>query len=102
MAPAEQAKVEHLLAYVAGLKGGAFIRNGQEYDSKRASEHLRMKYEKAGDRLKDARDFVEKCASKSLTSGEPYKIRFADGTVRPSRDVLLEELARYEKTKLPS
>jgi hypothetical protein len=99
MAPAEKAKVEHLLAYVAGLEGCAFIRNGQEYDAKKASEHIRGKYERVSDRLKDARDFVEKCASRSLISGEEYKVRFADGTVRPCRDVLLEELARYEKNQ---
>ena len=99
MAPAEKAKVEHLIAYVAGLKGCAFIRNGQEYDAKKASEHIRGKYDRVSDRLKDARDFVEKCASRSIMSGEAYRIRFPDGTVRDCRDVLFEELVRYEKAK---
>lgn len=99
MAPAEKAKVEHLLTYIGGLRGCTFVRNGKEYDAVAAEKHLRMKCEKAGDRLGDARDFIERVASRSTVSGEEYKIRSADGTVRPCRDILLEELARYEKAK---
>ena len=103
-APATQAaamteaeKIEHLIDYIAGLKGAVFIRNGSEHSPAEAAKHLRDKLRRAGSRIKTAEQFIEHLASKSSMSGEVYRIRFQDGTERPSGDVLTEELAKIEK-----
>jgi len=43
-----------------------------------------------------ARDFIEKVASTSGTSGKPYLIRFNDGREIRSREYLLAELQKLE------
>ena len=47
--------------------------------------------------FKVARDFIEKVASFSGTSGKPYLIRFKDGSETKSRDFLLADLKKIEK-----
>jgi hypothetical protein len=57
-----------------------FLRNGGEYDAKKAADHLRLKLKMAGDRIKTAEDFIRLCGSKSSVSGEAYRMRFPDET----------------------
>jgi hypothetical protein len=76
----EAAKIRHLIGSVEALQGVTFIRNGGEYDAKKAADHLRLKLRMAGDRVKTAEDFIRLCASKSSISGEAYRMRFPDGT----------------------
>ena len=92
----EAQKIDRLIAYVAHLQGTVFIRNGSEYGPDKAAEHLQLKREKAGDRVKTADDFIKLCASHSYVSGEAYLIRYPDGRTRTAEDVLREELARME------
>jgi hypothetical protein len=75
----EGAKIQYLISSVEVLKGAKFIRNGKDYDAKRAGDHLRLKLKAAGDHIKTAEDFIRLCASRSSVSGEPYRIRFSDG-----------------------
>jgi hypothetical protein len=93
----EEQKIEQLIGYVRNLNGATFIRNGSEYSSKAAAEHLQMKREKAGSRIKTARDFIEQLASESSISGKQYQIRLKDGKTYFSRELLLKELQRLEK-----
>ena len=95
----EKQKIDMLIAYVAKLNGARFIRNGSEYSPAEAADHLRLKLSKAGDRVTTAREFINQCASKSSMSGKLYSIRTADGRERPSREVLMEQLAVIERTK---
>ena len=76
----EADKIQYLISSIETLKGANFIRNGKMYDAGRAADHLRLKLKAAGDRVKTAEDFIRLCASKSSLSGEPYRIRFSDGT----------------------
>jgi endonuclease IV len=92
----EEQKINKLLTYVENLAGAKFVRNGESHDAKKAAEHLRMKREKAGSKVKTALDFIEKVASKSYFSGDPYLITFANGSTRNASDVLKEELKRIE------
>jgi hypothetical protein len=46
--------------------------------------------------IKTARDFIDKIASLSGTSGKPYLIRFKDGREITSREYLLAELQKLE------
>jgi hypothetical protein len=89
----EREKIERLLMYVGQLDDVDFIRNGKEYPAAEAAKHLRLKLDKAGDRVKTADDFIRLCASHSYVSGEAYLIRFPDGRTRTAEDVLREQLA---------
>ena len=93
----EEQKINHLIKYVHGLDGATFIRNGSDYPAKAAADHLQMKREKAGSRVKTARQFIDVLASESSMSGKAYQIKFKDGKTYSSRQVLMKELERIEK-----
>jgi Family of unknown function (DUF5329) len=76
----ESAKIRYLIGSVEALQGVTFLRNGVEYDAKKAADHLRVKLKTAGDRVKTAEDFIRLCGSRSSLSGEAYRMRFPDGT----------------------
>jgi hypothetical protein len=54
-----------------------FNRNGSWYDAKKASEHLRKKYEYLDGKgmVTTAESFIEGAASTSSRSGKPYLVR---------------------------
>jgi hypothetical protein len=95
----EEQKTDHLILVIRNLKGAVFIRNGEEHTAQAAADHLQMKREKAGLRIKTAQDFIDKIASKSSISGELYMIRFANGKTFPCRMVLENELKKLEGVK---
>jgi hypothetical protein len=95
----EEQKIDHLITLIRNLKGATFIRNGDEHTAVAAADHLQMKREKAGARVKTAQDFIDKIASKSSMSGELYMIRFANGKTFPCQMVLTNELLKQEGKK---
>lgn len=92
----EEQKIEKLIAYIEN-SDAKFLRNGSEYSAKEAAEHLRMKRRKAGTKIKTAKDFIDHIASKSYMSGEPYQMKFSNGSVINTRDILYHELKKLEK-----
>jgi len=92
----EKVKIEALIAHIEGLDGAVFVRNGSDYDAKTAGKFLRGKWDHAAD-VKTAKDFIEKVASVSGTSGKPYLIRFKDGKEVKSGEYLSAELEKLEK-----
>ena len=94
----EQSKIDWLLDQIGG-SGAIFIRNGQEYEAKKAVSHLKQKLWFAGRRVQTARDFIAGCATHSEQSGKTYEIRFADGKQRRLAEWLNERLAELEKGK---
>ena len=98
---AEQAKIDWLLGEVE-RSDAIFIRNGKEYDAKKAVSHLRTKLLFAGKRVQTARDFIEGIASRSQESGKPYQIRFPDGRTKLVGAWLRERLAALEHGQLSS
>lgn len=88
----ETAKIQYLIASVEAMEGARFIRNGSEYDTRAASNHLRLKLKAAGDKVRTAEDFIKLCASKSSMTGEPYVIRLADGTTVKSEVFFRDKL----------
>jgi hypothetical protein len=92
----EKQKIEALINRVSDLKGAKFIRNGTEYDVNTAVRFLRGKWKANDKAVRSARDFVDKVASVSGTSGNPYHIRFQDGRETTSRNFLLGELKKLE------
>jgi hypothetical protein len=93
---AERQKIESLIKQVGGVKDAKFIRNGSTYEVATAVRFLRGKWEANDAEVKTARDFIDKVASASGTSGKPYLIRFKDGREITSRDYLLAELQKLE------
>ncbi len=77
--PEERAKIEALLAHVGSLKKAVFIRNGKEYDAASAAKFLRGKWEARDKDIDSAAEFIERVATKSSTTGKPYRIRLEDG-----------------------
>ena len=94
--PAEDARIEYLLAVVASLQDAQFIRNGTAYDSTAAVKHMRTKLRIAGGRVKTAEDFIRYCGSGSSVSGHPYEIRFPNGRLVLSADFLRQKLAEFD------
>src|SRR5512140_1830164 len=92
----EKAKIDFLLSSIENMKGAKFIRNGTEYDGKKAAEHLRMKLKAVGEKVQTADDFIKLCASKSYISGKPYTIRFSDGKTENSEQYFRERLKEYK------
>ena len=94
--PHEQSRIERLIAFVESQKGMKFIRNGTEYDCDDAAKFLRGKLEAMGGEITTAREFIERIASKSSMSGQPYHVKLADGKLMPSAQFLGDELKRIE------
>jgi hypothetical protein len=55
-----------------------------------------MKREKAGKKITTAKQFIDFLASKSSMSGEPYLMKFKNGTSLPVRDILYHQLKKLE------
>lgn len=94
----EKQKIEALIKHVEGIKDAKFVRNDTEYDAKTAAKFLRGKWESNEAEIKTAKDFIEKAASVSSTTGKPYLIRFKDGKEMKSSEYLLAELKKLEKS----
>lgn len=92
----EEQKVSYLIQHIAKMGNATFVRNGSEHTCKEAAEHLESKWEKHKDDVKTADRFIEDLASRSGLTGEPYKIRFADGTTKTTNEVLLKALQQLE------
>jgi len=93
----EKQKIEALIKHVEGLDGAKFVRNDKEYDAKSAARFLRGKWEADEAGIKTAKDFVDKAASVSSSSGKAYLIRLKDGKEVKSGEYLLAELKKLEK-----
>ena len=94
--PAERARIERLIQFVEAQNGIRFVRNGSSYSPKDAAKFLRGKFEKMGEHVNTAQQFIEQIASKSSTSGDIYRIRLADGRELPAAQFLGDELKRMD------
>ena len=92
----ENQKIEALIKHVGDLKDAKFIRNGSTYEPSSAVRFLRGKWNANKTEVITARDFIDKVASMSGTSGKPYLIRFKDGKEIKSSEFLLAELKKIE------
>jgi hypothetical protein len=90
--PRDAVKIDALIHAVETLEGAKFIRNGQEYDGRKAADHLRLKLRSAGDRVRTAEDFIRLCGTQSSLSGEKYRIRLTDGTTLTAEDFFRKRL----------
>ncbi|MGO9039644.1 MAG: DUF5329 domain-containing protein [Steroidobacteraceae bacterium] len=93
--PAAQIEINHLLGLIQ-QSGCEFYRNGTWYDAQHAQAHLRAKYEMlaADGQIKTAEDFIEKAASTSSMSGQPYQMRCGAGAAMTTNQWFLAALMR--------
>ena len=68
-----------------------FNRNGSLYSAETAAEHLELKYSRGKRYADSAEAFIERLASKSSWSGEPYQM-ICDGETQPAGDWLTMRL----------
>ena len=92
----EQTRIERLIHAVELRKDMKFIRNGTEYDCSDAAKFLRGKLDSMGREVTTAREFIERIASRSSMSGEPYHVKFADGRTMLASQFLTDELKRLD------
>src|SRR6478672_9719772 len=93
-APAKD-EIDHLLNFVAA-SSCTFVRNGTEYPSDKARDHLASKYQFAGSRITTAEEFIKYLATESSMSGELYPVKC--GNTDALWGVwLTNELNRYRK-----
>jgi hypothetical protein len=92
----ELSRIERLIRFVETQKDLKFIRNGSEYTCAEAAKFLRGKLESMGGDVSTAREFIERIASKSSMSGEPYQVKLADGKLMLASQFLSDELKRIE------
>jgi len=93
---ATQAEISHLLAYLR-TSGCEFQRNGTWYSAGDAAAHLERKnqYLVKHSQIGSAEDFIEKAASTSSMTGEPYLVRCQLHQTVPSAVWLRAELDRF-------
>ena len=93
--PSPKDEIDNLLNFVAA-SSCTFIRNGTEYPSDKARDHLASKYQFAGSRITTAEEFIKYLATESSMSGELYHVRCGK-TEALSGVWLTNELNRYRK-----
>ena len=86
---ADEQVIEKLLAQVAAQADVQFVRKGEAYDAATAVKFLRGKWDRQREDVNTVRDFIDKIATKSSTTGQPYLIKFKDGHTVECRDYLL-------------
>jgi len=94
--PHEQSRIDKLIRFVETQKDMKFIRNGTEYSCAEAGRFLRGKLDSMGRDVTTAREFIERIATKSSMSGQPYQVKFGDGKTMLASQFLAEELKRIE------
>ncbi|GEM_PF-1956880 len=92
----EQAKISYLVDCIRRSRL-TFIRNGEFSSGGKAAAHLLWKYQRKGKGIiNTARLFIDAVASHSSISGKAYQVKFPNGKIYPLRDLLLNELKRFE------
>ena len=93
--------IAYLLAFVA-RSDCTFMRNGQSYAGKQASDHLKSKYQYFKDKIATPEDFIRLAATKSLQTGKPYMVRTNEGKELRSDEWMKQVLEEYRKSKKDS
>jgi hypothetical protein len=88
--------IRYLVDHVAG-SDMTFVRNDSEYTPAEAASHMLKKYRHFREDIATPEDFIELCASRSLMSGEPYRVIDSQGNERKTADWLRAELAEYRE-----
>ena len=88
----EEKLIDTLIQRVSKMSAMVFMRNGSEYNAADAAKHMQAKYDHFKKELVTAEDFIERCASRSEMTGQAYKVKLNNGTVRDANEFLNSEL----------
>ncbi len=86
--------IHYLLDYIAN-SNATFIRNGQTHTPQEAVDHIKAKYEHFKKEIKTPEDFIRLSASKSLLTGQPYRVRTAEGKEMRLDEWLTDALKKH-------
>ena len=92
-----QQEINYMIRHI-GDSGCEFKRNGLwNNNSKTAEAHVRSKYDFLARLgwIDTTKDFIDKAATESSLSGQPYEIKCGSDLPMPSSLWLSDELARY-------
>ena len=89
-----EAAIQYLLQSI-GESGCTFIRNGKSHSAEDAEAHLRMKYNRGRKYAGTAEKFIERLATASSWTNEPYSIRCGDAPETPTGEWLKAKLEQY-------
>ncbi|MFH1421696.1 MAG: DUF5329 family protein [Planctomycetota bacterium] len=92
----ERTMIFHLLKEIEE-SDMTFIREGKEYTAREAAAHLRGKFEKEISGVNSLDEFIEKIASSSSTTGNPYYVKLKDGTKLTSAEWLKKKAENIKK-----
>ncbi len=67
-------QIERMLERVEN-SGLIFVRNGEDHDAESAAAHLRQKYQASGASIRSSDEFIDRIATQSSTTSEPYLVR---------------------------
>lgn len=70
----ERERIEQLLAGLERESGLQFERNGRKASAKDAVRFLRAKWQRYGEGIDSADAFIDRIASRSSTTGHPYRV----------------------------
>lgn len=87
-------EINYLIASV-GQDGCRFVRNDRRYNRGSARAHLRSKWELNAQYVNSTEDFINKIASVSVTTGEPYIVRCRGGEETIAREWFTQRLFDY-------
>jgi hypothetical protein len=96
--PSENTEIEELLATIQ-TSGLVFIRNGEESDASTAADHLRNKWRIASPPIETAETFINRIASQSSVTGEPYYVKLADGSRVQAANWLRRQLQNIRENR---
>ena len=89
-------EVDYLLEFVAS-SGCTFERNGDDHDSADAADHLRLKYNRGKRYVGSAEQFIDRLATESSWSGDPYTVA-CEGKTQTSAQWLHRALDEYRQS----
>jgi len=91
-----QQQIQSLIAVVR-TSSLTFIREGTRHTPAEAAAHLESKYASGRDDIHTVDEFIDKVASKSSLSGEPYSIELPGGRVVDSGQWFREQYAKLQQ-----
>ena len=93
------AEIEYILTTV-GQSECVFVRNGSEHSASDAEIHLRLKYRKGARYVDSSEDFIDRLASGSSWTKQPYQIRCPGRPETKASPWLHSMLRDYRQAKL--
>lgn len=93
-------EISYLLQHLGG-SACRFERNGTWHEAPQAVEHLRRKYDYLLRRglVPSTEAFIERAATQSSVTGQPYRVQCADQPPEPSARWLQQALDRYRASQ---